>query len=150
MEAEHSETIVDKAVAYVKDMLGMPPADRPPDVVANPEYTDTAPELTSEDAMRLDPHAYAFNKIVERSRRIDEQEKTGHSAVDEHEQAAEKLDRAEGSAQFALNEIQDISRGMKEDDELPSESEMQDAMERARATHTQEKNRQAQQQSAGW
>ena len=47
MEAEHSETIVDKAVAYVKDMLGMPPADRPPDVVANPEHTDTAPELTS-------------------------------------------------------------------------------------------------------
>ena len=62
MEAEHSETIVDKAVAYVKDMLGMPPADRPPDVVANPEHTDTAPELTSEDAMRLDPHAYLSTK----------------------------------------------------------------------------------------
>ena len=28
MEAEHSETIVDKAVAYVKDMLGMSAGDR--------------------------------------------------------------------------------------------------------------------------
>lgn len=149
METEHSETGLDKAVAYVKDILGMPRADQPPDVVAKPEYTDTAPKLPSDVSLQLDRHAYAFNKIVERSRRIDEQEKTGHSAVDEHERAAEKLDRAEGSAQSALDEIQDISRGMK-DDELPSESEMQDAFDRARATHMQEKNRQAQQQSAGW
>jgi hypothetical protein len=149
VETEHSETVIDKAVAYVKDILGMPPGDQPPDVVAKPEYTDTARKLASDDSMRLDPHAHAFNKIVERSRRIDEQEKTGHSAVEEREQATEKLDRAEGSAQSALDEIQDISRGMK-DDELPSESEMQDAFDRARATHMQEKNRQAQQQSAGW
>ena len=150
MEAEHSETIVDKAVAYVKDMLGMPPADRPPDVVANPEYTDTAPELTSEDAMRLDPHAYAFSKIVERSRRSTAT--TGEivdtdSEVDAHMQAAAQVDRAKGSAEEALDEIQDVSRGMREtnpEKTLPSESEM-DEIERAA-----EKDRQAQQHSAGW
>jgi hypothetical protein len=148
VKTEQSETVIDKAVAYVKDILGMPPADQPPNVVVKPEYTDTEPKLASDDAMRLNPHAYAFNKIVERSRRIDEQERTGHGSVDEHEQAAEKLDRAEGSAQFELNEIKDISRGMKGDSEVPCE--MQDALDRARATHAQEKNRQAQQQSAGW
>jgi hypothetical protein len=149
MEAEHSETIVDKAVAYVKDMLGMPPADKPPDVVANPEYSDTAPELTSKDAMRLDPHAYAFSKIVERSRRSTAT--TGEivdtdSEVDAHMQAAAQVDRARDSAEKALDEIQDISRGMREtnpENNFPSEREMEE-FERA------EKDRQAQQHSAGW
>ena len=68
METEHTETVVEKAVAYVKDFFGVPPGDRTPDVEAKPEYTDTAPEPTIEGAMRLNPHAYAFNKIVERSR----------------------------------------------------------------------------------
>ena len=144
MEAEHSETIVDKAVAYVKDMLGMPPADRPPDVVANPEYTDTAPELTSEDAMGLDPHAYAFNKIVERSRRSTAT--TGEiadtdSEVDAHMQAAAQVDRARDSAEKALDEIQDISRGIREtnpENNFPSEREMEE-FERADKQH-----------SAGW
>jgi len=55
METEHSETIVDKAVAYVKDMLGISPAEKPPDVVAKPEYVDTP---TSEDAKPLDPDTF--------------------------------------------------------------------------------------------
>ena len=65
METEHTETVVEKAVAYVKDMLGIPPGDRTPDVEAKPEYSDTAPELTSEDAMRLDPHAYTTKSVAE-------------------------------------------------------------------------------------
>ena len=150
MEAEHSETIVDKAVAYVKDMLGMPPADRPPDVVANPEYSDTAPELTSEDAMRLDPHAYAFSKIVERSRRSTAtagEIADTDSAVEAHTESAAQVDRAKGSAEEALHEIQDVSRGMREtnpENTRPSESEMDEIGRSA------EKDRQAQQHSAGW
>ena len=103
METEHTETVVDKAVAFVKDMLGMPPADKPPDVVAKPEYTDTAPELTTEGAMRLDPHAYAFNKIVERSRRSTDTEHETNAAA-AHNQAAQTLDPADGSVQSALDE----------------------------------------------
>lgn len=56
METEH-ETVVDKAVAFVKDMFGVHP-DAAPEVRAKPEYADTAPEVTAEDAMRLDPNAY--------------------------------------------------------------------------------------------
>jgi len=71
METEHTETVVEKAVAYVKDMFGLSPGDHTPNDEGRPFEPDTDPEdaLTSDDAMRLDPHAYAFNKIVERSRR---------------------------------------------------------------------------------
>jgi hypothetical protein len=55
METEHNETVVEKAVAYVKDILGLPPGDRTPDVQADPAYTDAAPEVTTEDAMRIEP-----------------------------------------------------------------------------------------------
>jgi uncharacterized protein YjbJ (UPF0337 family) len=141
METEHTETVVEKAVAYVKDFFGVPPGDRTPDVEGAPVTPSTVPEdgLTSEEAMRLDPHAYAFNKIVERSQRVDSMD-TEHakSAAEAHVQAAEQIDRAEGSVQSALGEIQDISRGMKESmhdgKKLPSESEMQQAVERAKAT----------------
>ena len=51
METEHAETVVEKAVAYVKDVLGITP--------------DTAPELTVEDALRLDPNAYTLKSIAE-------------------------------------------------------------------------------------
>jgi len=112
METQQTETIVEKAVAYVKDALGMLPADKAPDVAAKPEYTDALEPATEED-MRLDPHAYAFNKIVERSRRLTDTERP-NSAIDEHEQAAEELVRAEGSAQPALRDIQDISRGIQD------------------------------------
>jgi len=93
--------------------------------------------------MGLDPHAYTFNKIVERSQHIDEQEKimaTEHekNAAEAHKQAAAQLDRARGLVGQALGEIDDISRGMKETmhdgKKLPSESEMQQAVERAKAT----------------
>ena len=147
METEHSETIVDKAVAYVKDMLGMPPADKP-HVVANPEYTDT-PEITSEGAMRLDPHAYAFNKIVERSRQSTATSREiadTDSPVDAHMQAAAQIDRARTWRRTALDEIQDVSRGMREtnpENTFPSEREMEE-FKRA------DKDRQAQQHPAGW
>src|SRR5271163_3011678 len=96
METEHTETVIERAVAFVKDALGLPPAgDRTLEVEAKPEYVDTAPELTSDDAMRLDPHAYTFNKIVERSRRSTAT--TGEivdtdSEVDAHMQAAAQVE----------------------------------------------------------
>ena len=65
MATEHSESIVEKALAYVKDMFGVPPGDRTPELEAKPEYPDTGPELTSEDAMRLDPHAYTMKSVAE-------------------------------------------------------------------------------------
>ena len=65
METEHTETVVEKAVAYVKDMFGIPPGDRTPDVEAKPEYVDPAPDLTAADAMGLDPHAYATKSVAE-------------------------------------------------------------------------------------
>jgi hypothetical protein len=76
-----------------------------------------------------------------------------NSAADAHMQVAEKLDRVEGSVQKTLDDIQDISRGSREKigDEtdgksLPSESEMEQAVERARDANSKEKNRQAEQQ----
>jgi len=90
-------------------------------------------------------------------------------AAEQHEHAAGQLDRAEGSVQKALDEIQDISRGMRDKiideknpsykdaadrmhdgKELPSESEMEQAVERARAANSKEKSRQAEQQSDRW
>ena len=171
METEHTETVVDKAVAYVKDFFGVPPGDRTPDVDANPEYTDTAPEPTIEGAMRLEPNTRTL-KIgpeINAERREDE---SANSAVGEHIQAAGKLHRAEWSVQKALGEIQDISRDMREkfvdeknpsykdeadiksaaetmndNKKLPTESEMQQAVERARDANSKEKSRQAEQQS---
>ena len=89
METAHRETVVEKVTAYVKDMLGMPPADHTPDVVAKPEYSDIAPALhfddgepaltpiarepTTEDAMRIEPHAFesAAELNAESARRED-------------------------------------------------------------------------------
>jgi hypothetical protein len=77
-----------------------------------------------------------------------------NSAADAHMQVAEKLDRVEGSVQKALDDIQDISRGSREKigDETDgkshaSESEMEQAVERARDANSKEKSRQAEQQS---
>ena len=111
METEHSETVVEKAVAFVKDMLGMPSGRQAPDVVAKPEYTDTAPELTTEGAMRLDPYASTTKSVAEVNI---ERARIEHSdtAFDEHTKAAAQIDRARDSAEEALDEIQDISRGM--------------------------------------
>jgi hypothetical protein len=145
METEHSETVVEKAVAFVKDMLGMPPADKPPDVVANPEYTDTAPEPTIEGAMRLDPYAYTTKSVAEVNVECARRE-LSDTAFDEHTNAAAQINRARDSAEKAFDEIQDVSRGMREtnpEKNFPSDREM-DEFERA------EKDRQAQQHSAGW
>jgi hypothetical protein len=65
METEHTETVVEKAVAYVKDMFGIPTGDRTPDVKAQPEYIDTAPEPTIKDAMRIEPDGYTFKSVAE-------------------------------------------------------------------------------------
>jgi hypothetical protein len=85
--------------------------------------------------MRLDPHASAFNKIVERSRGVGAEDRI---ADHEHAQAAVQIDRARGLVGQALGEIDDVSRGMKETmhdgKKLPPESEMQEAVERAKAT----------------
>jgi hypothetical protein len=77
-----------------------------------------------------------------------------NTAVDAHKQAAEKLAHAEGSVRKALDEIQDISRGMRAEVDhetdgksLPSESEMQEAVDRARDANRKEKCRQAEQES---
>jgi uncharacterized protein YjbJ (UPF0337 family) len=77
-----------------------------------------------------------------------------NSAADAHMQVAEKLDRVEGSVQKTLDDIQDISRGSREKigDEtdgksLPSESEMEQAVERARDANSKEISRQAERQS---
>jgi len=144
METEHTEGVIEKALAFVKHTLGIPPVDQTPDVVAKPEYIDTAPEPTIEGAMRLDPHAYAFNKIVERSRHSTATSREiadTDSPVDAHMQAAAQIDRARDSAEKALDEIQHISRGMREtnpENNFPSEREMEE-FERADKQH-----------SAGW
>ena len=65
METEHTETVVEKAVAYVKDMFGIPPGDRTPEAEAKPEYADTAPALSSKDAMRIEPDGYTFKSVAE-------------------------------------------------------------------------------------
>jgi len=65
METQHTETVVEKVTSYVKDMLGIPQDDHQPDVEAKPEYSDIAPalhfadeppELTTKDAMHIEPH----------------------------------------------------------------------------------------------
>jgi hypothetical protein len=161
METEHTEGVVEKALAYVKDMFGMPPGDRTTDIESEPEYADTAPDLASDEAMRLDPHAYAFNKIVERSRRVDGEypEKimgTEHanSAVDEHMQAAGQIDQAKGPMRKALNDLNELSHDIREKvvdernssfgdsadrmrgrKDLPNESEMEETVEVAKAAY---------------
>ena len=55
MDTDHTETVVDKAVAYVKDFFGVPPGDKVPDVEAKPEHVDTP---ISEDAKPLDPDTF--------------------------------------------------------------------------------------------
>ena len=60
METEHTEGIVEKAVAYVKDMFGTPPYHRHVDSEGRPIMPATAAEseVASDDAMRLDPYTF--------------------------------------------------------------------------------------------
>ena len=76
METEHTETVVEKVTSYVKDMLDIPQSDEP-----KPPYEDiapalhfdeetphgpmTAPEPTTEDAMRLEPGPYTTKTALE-------------------------------------------------------------------------------------
>jgi hypothetical protein len=53
MDTPHTETVVDKAVAYVKEVLGIHP-DTHLDGEGH-EYHDAARDITAENAMRLDP-----------------------------------------------------------------------------------------------
>jgi hypothetical protein len=173
METDQTETVVDKAVAYVKDFFGVPPGDRPPDVEAKPEYTDTAPEPTTGGAMRLEPHTRTLKIGAEiNAERAPREDESANSAADAHTQAAAQIDHAEGSVRKALDDIQDVSRDLKEtiidesnpsykdeadiksaaetmndNKKLPTESEMQQAVERARDANSKEKSRQAEQQS---
>ena len=101
--------------------------------------------------MQLEPHTRTL-KIgpeINAERREDE---SANNAVDAHKHAAEKIDRARGLVGQALGEIDDISREMKESmrdgKKLPSDSEMQQAVERAREVNgTKTSGRRAEQQS---
>jgi len=65
METGHTEGVVEKAVAYVKDMLGIPPGDKTPHGDKAPVAGDTAPEVTTDDAMWVEPHEYHMNSATE-------------------------------------------------------------------------------------
>jgi hypothetical protein len=65
METGHTETVVEKVTAYVKDVLGIHPDE--PDVVAKPEYSDSEPEIETKDEMLLNPNAYTMKSIGELS-----------------------------------------------------------------------------------
>jgi len=56
METEHPETIVEKTVAFVKHVLGTHSAPEP-------QYRETASEVTAENAMRLDPNEFALGEM---------------------------------------------------------------------------------------
>ena len=62
METQHTETVVDKAVNFVKDVLGIQHDDAP-EVVANPEYHDTESEAAAENAMRIDPNSQRMESL---------------------------------------------------------------------------------------
>ena len=80
METAHTETIVEKVTAYVKDALGIAPAEETRDVVANPENSDAllplninenAPELklptlspTYGDVEQFEPRAFTTKKYA--------------------------------------------------------------------------------------
>jgi hypothetical protein len=67
MEAEHKETVVEKAVAYVKEMFGAPQYHTQVDSEGRPVTPPTTAEvgLTSDDAMGLEPHAHTFKTVGE-------------------------------------------------------------------------------------
>ena len=105
METEHPETVVEKAVAFVKDMLGIAPNDKTPDVEAKPEY-DNPPEVTAEDAMRLDPNAYTRKSVADLN--------LEHAPRALQEETIENHENIESAA----NE-------MRADKELPADSELE-------------------------
>jgi hypothetical protein len=65
METEHTETVVEKAVAYVKDMFGSPPYHRHVDSEGRPIMPPTDGELAAEENKRKSPSAYTFRSVAE-------------------------------------------------------------------------------------
>src|ERR1700722_7770147 len=65
METEHTEGIVEKAVAYVKDMFGTPPYHRHVDSEGRPIMPPTDGELAAEENKRKSPSAYTFRSVAE-------------------------------------------------------------------------------------
>jgi hypothetical protein len=67
METEHTETVIERAVAYVKDALGMPPGDRTPEVEARPLVRMSPREvgLTSEVVTGIEPDTHTFKSVAE-------------------------------------------------------------------------------------
>jgi hypothetical protein len=67
METGHTETVVGKAVAYVKDMFGIPPGEK--SLHGETERSlETAPSDAgplSEHAMSLEANAYTFKTVAE-------------------------------------------------------------------------------------
>lgn len=74
MEKEHTETVVAKAVAYLKDMFGAPPYERHVDGEGRRMMLPTESELAV--ASRFDSHAHTLKTVAqinaERARREDE------------------------------------------------------------------------------
>jgi hypothetical protein len=94
METEHTETVVEKAVSFVKHTLGIPPADKPPDV----------PRNSAQEALDEIRNACLREEIV------DEKNPTYQDETD----------------------INSAAETMSDNKKLPTESEMQQAVERAR------------------
>jgi hypothetical protein len=55
METEHTETVVEKAVAYVKDMFGRPPNHRHVDGEGRPIMPPIEGELAAEEDTGISP-----------------------------------------------------------------------------------------------
>ena len=62
METQHTETVVDKAVNFVKDVLGIQ-HESEPEVVADPEFHDSEAEVAAENAMRIEPNSYSMQSL---------------------------------------------------------------------------------------
>jgi len=62
METQHTETVVDKAINFVKDVLGIQHDDAP-EVMAKPEHHDTESEVAAENAVRIDPNSYRMESL---------------------------------------------------------------------------------------
>ena len=67
MGTEHTEGILEKAVAYMKNMFGAPPYHRHLHSDGRPTTPSTGPEagLAFDDPMGLDPDAYTFQTVGE-------------------------------------------------------------------------------------
>ena len=117
METEHTETVVEKAVAYVKDMFGAPPYHGHVDADGRPIMPILGPEpvLTSDDAMRLDPPAPAFKSVAQFNADVDSENEKGQSYK-------------------STTRIKNAADRMSDDKKLPDDSELEKVVERAKAS----------------